>query len=1304
MNIYVWGSSDHVATILQAVASLITSNDFHSLLVLVFIISLALVLVRMLLRFDSYTLLKGFGFYFMTIALIFSFMRITTSVNIIDNVSGAARTVDDVPIGLAFLASVFSTGEKVILNLFESFYTIPNNINYSNAGYNYAPLVFNTLSRSKVPDPYLMRSIKRFIYDCFFDDVVYKNKNFEDLVYATDIYAYMDPVRNGLTTYYSKTVPEGYVINCNQAYQNIGNQLDNYSNSAFLQAFSAFVPTTNNNTKVQEVFNTYLSQPGTDLKDAFKQTVFARMVVESLRDAALESGISGDASAYATKVALLTAFKNWQVSGDVARQLVPYLKVIITMLLFALFPFVLITMMTPVRWRFLHTYTFWFMWIALWEPVMSVLNYVISILLSDTFEAFSRSLSATTGGYNLANMEGIYEQATTLLSIGSWFAAAVPFLALALAKGSEYALTSLASSFSGMFSAVGSSVASRTVDPAAAGKTLGEAKTVGEYGAGTFASQQAISTYFSAQKMFGENRGLSFANAFPGGIQAVAQRAKEHQLMENSFKSPTTGTVSGTRLYAGTQAALDAFKRWKEGGGKGSFDDFMRAQQSQQYVDWLSRVKSDIGVAIKSGLLKGYKSVDEFMNAYASGDSKAIKAYQDYLTKVGELGKQFNTAELLAKSEVFGDFEKFKEYAYANNLLRNESVLGLAKTLAQGDGKNFNNLSEDERLEYIRKSALMVARADAEKRVAGARTWEQFKEAFGGDVIKAINAKALLEGKFEGIKSDAIARAYEKGVITDDMLAKAFKGNYLLNLARGISGLAQVNAFGGVEALGSLLGSKGIVDLKTFKSKMDTIADAIMKANPGMSRSEAWAKGAEIMGQSQGAEHAAFYKMLASLSRRYGDDRALDIYETALAYQKGASTEQVLGKLDEMDGMTPEEKFDAAMAIEKFTGRTGMAREQLRRSLVEDIMKYGRRSYEEAIDILAKAEYFGVMHSLGGLVMKLGAKGIKEVVKKLLEMSKKGFRASRILSSSEAEKAVERLYKKGKVSDANYNRYRNMVNKRDAVSRELEQVEDLINSRRNELKEVLGQDIDKLTPEEIRRRSQILFADESRANRNVLKKVNELADALERRDALQNELIDRNRKILSFIRENIATSGKLSKIEQQALDVVASVDEAVLDGASREFGKVKEITKRTKGAVQGAVKGGAKLVGKAQPLLIIADVALTGYDYVSNKRYETSYIPFLSTEKYNELIKNHPIDMVRGQVEFANFGSYYVRDFLASLSDAYRYFSMLIYEKTGGRYPTNLDLLEHDHKMYERFSRYMRKEGEFDDSNQEQER
>ncbi|WP_029523605.1 conjugal transfer protein TraG N-terminal domain-containing protein [Persephonella sp. KM09-Lau-8] len=1165
MNIYVWGSSDHVATILQAVASLITSNDFHSLLLLVFIISLALVLVKMLLRFDGEALLKGFGFYMMTIALIFSFMRITTSVNIIDNVSGAARTVDNVPVGLAFLASVFSTGEKVILNLFESFYTIPNNINYSNAGYNYAPLVFNTLSRSKVPDPYLMRSIKRFIYDCFFDDVVYKNKNFEDLVYAIDIYAYMNPVRNGLTTYYSRTNPEGVVINCDQAYQNIGNQLDNYSNSAFLQAFSAFVPVADNNTKVQEVFNTYLSQPGTDLKDAFKQTVFARMTVEALRDAALESGVSGDASAYATKVALLTAFKNWQVSGDVARQLVPYLKIIITMLLFALFPFVLITMMTPMRWRFLHTYAFWFMWIALWEPIMSVLNYVISILLSDTFEAFSRSLSATTGGYNLANMEGIYEQATALLSIGSWFAAAVPFLALALAKGSEYALTSLASSFSGMFSAVGSSVASKTVDPAAAGKTLGEANVVAEFGGGTFASQQAMSTYFSTQKMFGENRGLSFTNAFPGGIQAAAQKSIEHQMMENTFKGSSTGLVSGTKLMAGTQAAMDAFKRWKESGGEGSFDDFMKMQQSQQYVDWLSRVKSDIGVAIKSGLLKGFKDVNDFMNAYAKGDAQAINAYQDFQTKIGELSKQFNTAELLAKSEVFGDFEKFKEYAYANNLLRNESVLGLAKTLAQGEGKDFANLSENERLDYIRRSALMVARADAEKRFAGAKTWEQFKEAFGGDVVKAINAKALLEGRFEGIKSDAIAKAYEKGLITDDLLAKAYKGNYLSKLASGISGLMQVNAFGGVQALGSLLGSKGIVDLKTFKSKMDTIANAIMEANPGMSRSEAWAKAADIMGQSEGSNYAGFYKMLGSLSRRYGEDKALELYQTALAYQKGASTEQVLGKLDKIGGMTPEEKFDAAMAIEKFTGKTGIAREQLRNSIVDELQGLGY-SEHEAIDLLTKAEYFGLMHSLGGLALRYGVKAIEFVARKIADAAKGGYRFSRILNTSQTEEAVERLRRQGKVSDAHYRQFRNMVNARDRIAQDLERVEDSINNRLSSLREFFGDDIERMSPQEIRERAQKLFGDK-KINENILGEANRFADAVERRNILRNELAERSREILNFTREHIASSGRLSKMEQRALDIAAHADEAVLDGFSRNraiFNRVLD------GVVEGA--------------------------------------------------------------------------------------------------------------------------------------
>lgn len=1294
MNIYVWGSSDHVATILQAVASLVTSNDFHSLLVLVFIISLALVLVKMLVRFDGEALLKGFGFYMMTIALIFSFMRITTSVNIIDNVSGAARTVNDVPIGLAFLASLFSTGEKVILNLFESFYTIPNDINYSNAGYNYAPLVFNTLSRSKVPDPYLMRSIKRFIYDCFFDDVVYKNKNFEDLVYATDIYAYMNPVRNGWTIYYDKTNPAGVSTTCDVAYQNIGTQLDNYSNSAFLQAFSAFVPVANNNTKVQEVFNTYLSQPGTDLKDSFKQTVFARMTVEALRDAALESSISGDASAYATKVALLTAFKNWQVSGDVARQLVPYLKVIITMLLFALFPFVLITMMTPVRWRFLQTYTFWFMWIALWEPIMSVLNYVISILLSDTFEAFSRSLSATTGGYNLANMEGIYEQATTLLSIGSWFAAAVPFLALALAKGSEYALTSLASSFSGMFSTVGSSVASKTVDPAAAGKTLGDAKVVAEFGGGTFASQQAMSTYFSAQKMFGENRGLSFANAFPGGIQAVAQRAKEHQFMEDSFKSPTTGTVSGTRLYAGTQAALDAFKRWKDGGGAGSFDDFLKMQQSQQYVDWLSRVKSDIGVAIKSGLLKGFKDVNDFMNAYAKGDARAINAYQDFQTKVGELSKQFNTAELLAKSEVFGDFEKFKEYAYANNLLRNESVLGLAKTLAKGDGKNFNNLSEDERLGYIRKSALMVARADAEKRVAGARTWEQFKEAFGGDVIKAINAKALLEGKFEGIKSDAIARAYEKGVITDDMLAKAFKGNYLLNLARGISGLAQVNAFGGVQALGSLLGSKGIVDLKTFKSKMDTIASEIMKANPGMSRSEAWAKGAEIMGQSEGVKHAAFYKSLATLTRETGSpDEALSFVSDVRAAKTLEDMAKLKGKLDQIaPGLSESERRKVLYNMAYHEGGVDGGRTALRVGILDAMKELGLNDHQ-AKDALAWAEYVGLNHFIGSSIKAAGIAIAGFIAKQIYDAYKSGKDFKKLYGKS-TDDIVEKLYRDGKIDEKTYQKYQNLSEKERARWNEYVKArEDIGQNFKNFWKDV--RDLEE---------AGLLEEKDLRKIEKGLKEITDLymsgqsGEAYERYLQYKDDLNKISLKLSDDLGKNLKNiSGFKSDFEKLRTQIEDTLSEGVKDSKRGVKESVKESLKFDReylgslvnsgaGDFKPVEKGTVSVIGKttkvvAKPLgkaLIVVDVGLTAWDYVSNERYENSYIPFLSEDTYDSWRKGSTI---KGKVlETLNFGAYYVRDSAASFADLLN----LGLEHTFGPSETLKD-----------FSEYMRKEGKY---------
>jgi len=311
-------------------------------------------------------------------------------------------------------------------------------------------------------------------------------------------------------------------------------------------------------------------------------------------------------------VALLSAFKNWQVSGDVARQLVPYLKIILVLVLFALFPFFLIMMMTPFRMRFLKTYFFLFAWLAMWEPLMSVLNYVVSILLSGTFDAFNRAVIGSMGGYNLANMAGIYEQATTLLSIGSWFVAAVPFVALALVKGSEYALSHLAAGISGISSSVGRSVAARTVDPAARGKTLGEATAIAESGTSFYANQHAMSTYFSMQKMYGENRGLSFAQAFPGGISGVVANRTTHSVMSDSMKSSTTGLVEGTKLVGGTQAFLDGYRNAVKNGFKGSYLDYAKSMSQQTHIDWQSRVKSDISAAIKSGLLKSVQSSGYF--------------------------------------------------------------------------------------------------------------------------------------------------------------------------------------------------------------------------------------------------------------------------------------------------------------------------------------------------------------------------------------------------------------------------------------------------------------------------------------------------------------------------------------------------------------------------------------------------------------------------------------------------------------------------------------------------------------------
>lgn len=187
-------------------------------------------------------------------------------------------------------------------------------------------------------------------------------------------------------------------------------------------------------------------------------------------------------------------------------------------------------MLTPLGGRYFRVYTTLLIWLLLWSPLFAILNLIVNVRANGV-------LSASYGYFSIGSMPYVYQSVSDLTAMAGYMAWMVPMVALAIAKGSEYALSSMAQSVASSASFTAKSASSNVSTPDGVERTAaykGLMESTQAYGS---AAMQGI----AANKIFGIQQGMAARNAGMAGTESIANtemsgRHMDAQALENISK------------------------------------------------------------------------------------------------------------------------------------------------------------------------------------------------------------------------------------------------------------------------------------------------------------------------------------------------------------------------------------------------------------------------------------------------------------------------------------------------------------------------------------------------------------------------------------------------------------------------------------------------------------------------------------------------------------------------------------------------------------------------------------------------
>jgi len=332
-------------------------------------------------------------------------------------------TVDNVPLVLGVVGGLSSQLSDKVTRLFEFFFHSPNDMDYSQTGMIMGAKLFLSASNIKITDPLFNANMQKFMQQCVFYDVMYGRYSLKDINQARDIWELVKSNASVARGF----IYDGHFRSCVEA----ATLLDGAWNSVIEDAKSKYAGFAfGNHSDALANFEKYLPQAYnhlTTMSSDAAALIRQNMMANAIRDGVFSMGARVNSkaaidsfSASRSQDKIPAALSN---IGLMSAYWLPMLQSLLFCIVIGCFIFVLFFFPFPCGITFFQFYATLYVWLALWAPMFTVVNYIMTILAQ--FSLSFVSTGVATLGYqtginqvyeNMAALGGYLVLATTTLS------------------------------------------------------------------------------------------------------------------------------------------------------------------------------------------------------------------------------------------------------------------------------------------------------------------------------------------------------------------------------------------------------------------------------------------------------------------------------------------------------------------------------------------------------------------------------------------------------------------------------------------------------------------------------------------------------------------------------------------------------------------------------------------------------------------------------------------------------------------------------------------------------------------------
>lgn len=444
-------------------------------------------------------------------------------------------TVDNVPLILGVVGGLSSQLSDKVTQMIELFFHAPNDMDYSQTGMIMGAKLFLSAGNIKITDPIFNANMQKFMQQCVFYDVMYDRYSLKDINQATDIWQLVKT---------NASVARGFIYNGGfKSCQEAAGLLDESWASVIEDAKSKYAGFAfGNHTDALANFEKYLPHTYNHLT-AMSQDASAlirqNMVANAVRDGVFAMGARVNSKAAIDSFSASRAQEKIPAAlsniGLMAAFWLPMLQSILFCIVIGCFVFVLFFFPFPSGVQFFQFYVTLYVWLALWAPMFTVINYVMSSLAQ-------MSLSfASTNSITLGYQTGINQVYENMAALGGYLVLATVSLSYMLISRQTSSLISAAMQPSGV------------IQNAATGAA--EEAQLGNYSYGntSFANHNGFNTnsYHHDQNARVSLGGIE-TSLDSGSTARISRDGSETLAMTNS----TSHTPLGIQLGESTRAAF----------------------------------------------------------------------------------------------------------------------------------------------------------------------------------------------------------------------------------------------------------------------------------------------------------------------------------------------------------------------------------------------------------------------------------------------------------------------------------------------------------------------------------------------------------------------------------------------------------------------------------------------------------------------------------------------------------------------------------------------------------------------------